>query len=146
MGVVNFYSQDATDFIAAADALRADFGTVAQFGVPTTPQWPPGTAINPDTGAPYDATVVQVNPEFVLTPITVLLIELHRPRPDKGWSESGLREGMDIALDVAAADYDAVVSQATSFEVMGKSYNVEEGKPFSIANQTYRWLVYGSER
>lgn len=137
-------------FRSTQDQLRQQAGTVAMFGVPTTPQWPAGTKINPDTGAPYDATVVPENAAYEQTPVTVLVIEKQgsplRPQADPSFTPSGLREGMDIILDVAVADYEATVANASMFTVLGADYNIVEAKPFSLGGQTYRYLVYGQER
>lgn len=149
---LSLIAQDVEAFIAAQDQLRAELGSEAQFGVPTTPQWPPGTAINPDTDMPYDATLVPVNDEYQTVAVTVLVIEKKgsplraQPDPTNVQSASGLREGMDIILDVAAADYVATVAGATMFAVMGQNFSIVERKPFTIAGRTYRWLVYGGER
>lgn len=143
-------SADLAGFIAAQDELRSSAGTPAQFGVPTVPQWPAGTKINPDTGEPYDATVVATNPPYDMVEVTVLIIEKQgsplRPQADQSWSPSGLREGMDIILDVATADYEATVAEASMFTVLGQDYSIEEAKPFGIGGQVYRYLVYGAEK
>lgn len=141
---------DIAQFVAAQNELRTTAGSTASFGVPTAPQWPDGTAINPDTNEPYDATVVPVNAPYDLIDVTVLVIEKQgsplRPQADQGWSASGLREGMDIILDVSQADYDTTVANASMFTIMEQDYSIEEAKPFSLGDQVYRYLVYGAEK
>jgi hypothetical protein len=141
---------DVADFVAAQDSLRAQLGAEVTFGVPTDPQWPEGTAINADTGVPFDATVVQSNAEFDYTTITCLVIEKQgsplRPQADTYFNQSGFRSGMDIILDVATADYEATVANATTFTVDGDDFSVEEAKPFSIGTTIYRYIVYGAAK
>lgn len=144
-------STDIADFTAAQNQLRTSLGSVGSFGVPQAPTWPAGTAINPDTGSPFDATLVQSNAEFIYTDVTVLIIEKEgsplRPQADAGWfNPSGLREGIDIILDVAASDYANVVSGATVFTIDKIDYILIEAKPFSVGATVYRWLVYGEAK
>lgn len=150
MSYLGITSAEIADFIAAQNEMRATAGVTASFGVPTTPEWPEGTAINPDTGEPFDATLVQANDEFEWTDITVLVIEKQgsttRAQADPSYSESGMREGMDIILDVAAADYEATVANATMFKVLGIDYLLEEARPYAMGDTTYRYLVFGGAK
>lgn len=136
-------------FIAAQDDLRRQFGTDATFRQPVDAEWPDGTRINSDTGRPYDATAVRTNDEFTETTITVLIILKQgsplRPQADTHWDQVGLMSGMDIILDVANEDWDSV-SEASEFVCQGITYELEERKPFSIANTPYRRLVYGMQK
>lgn len=150
MSFIGPTAAEVQDFAAAQDELRTNLGTVASFGVPSAPQWPAGTAINPDTGVPYDPLIVQSNAEFTWTDVTVLIIEKQaspmRPQADTNFDQAGMMEGMDIILDVATVDYEATVQYASRFAIMGKNYDIEESKPFAVGNQTYRWVIYGAER
>lgn len=143
-------ASEIAGFIGAQNQLRQDAGVIATFGVPTDPAWPDGTAINPDTNLPYDATVVQTNAEYLTTDVTVLVVEKQasplRPQADPSFSESGLRDGMDIILDVSVADFEATVQHASMFTVLGEDFTIEESKPFGIAAQIYRYLVYGAQK
>jgi hypothetical protein len=139
---------DISAFVDAQNQLRDSLGTTVSFGVPQTAEWAAGTAINPDTGAPFDSTLVPSNAEFVYTDVTVLIIEKEgsplRPQADAGsFNPSGLREGVDIILDVATDDYQTVVSQATVFTADGIDYALVEAKPFSMGASIYRYLIYG---
>lgn len=149
MSILPMMDGDVQDFIEAQDELRSSLGVAVEFGVPTVPQWPAGTKVNPDTGEPYDATVVQANEEFEWTPVVALVIEREgtpgRARPDAVYSEAGLRQDMDIVLDCATADYD-IISQASTFRALGKDYQAEGVRPYEIAGTTYRYLVFGAER
>jgi hypothetical protein len=139
---------ELTDFQDAQDTLRAQLGAQVTFGTPTAPQWPVGTAINPDTSKPFDPTVVQTNSDFTYATITCLIIEKKgsplRPNADPYFEQSGARSGMDIILDVAAVDYRAAVVNATVFTVNGESFDISEARPFSVGAIVYRWLVYGA--
>lgn len=141
---------DIAAFVAAQDELRQSAGTLVSFGVPQDPTWPAGTPINPDTGLPFDATVTQANAEFQWVDVPVLVIEKEaspmRPQADAYFNESGFREGMDLILDVGAADYDATVSQATTFKYAGRDFQIAESKPFTLGGTTYRWLTYGAAK
>lgn len=141
---------DIDEFIATQDELRAVFGSPCVFRAPTVPAWPVGTKINPDTDLPYDSTLVQTNPEFVETEITVLVILKQgsplRPQADTHWDQVGLLSGMDIILDVSNEDYAGTVVDASEFRVNGLTYDVMEAKPFSLDGKLYRFLVYGQEQ
>lgn len=140
---------DIDEFVGAMDTLRSGAGTTCLFTVPPDAiEWPRGTKINPDTGMPYDATVVPVN-EPTTVAITVLIIAKQgsplRPGAEQFWAEVGLMQGMDIILDVSNEDY-AKVQAASQFTINGLQYEIVERKPFGIANTIYRFLVYGQEK
>lgn len=136
-------------YITADKGMRTQFGNPITFSVPTAPQWPAGTRINPDTNEPYSAMVVRENAAFSIVTVTCLVIIKQgsplRPQADTEFEPTGLMSGMDIILDVDADDF-PVVQDATEFAYAAKNYRVEEQKPFAIANITYRWLIYGKER
>lgn len=140
---------DIAGFIAASQELRTNFGSTVTFHVPNAPAWPAGTQINPDTGRPYSPMVKQTNPEYTDVTKTALIILKQgsplRPQADERFTEAGLLSGMDIILDLDATDQ-AAVEGATEFTVNGDTYTLEEWKPFSLANQVYRYLVYGMEK
>lgn len=140
---------DIAGFRAAAKQLRAQFGSPCLFSIPVAATWPGGTKINADTGRPYDATVVRTNAAFTTTTKTVLIIMKQgsplRPQPDATFAEPGLMSGMDIILDLDNDDY-AAVQNASEFTIDTLDYKVEEFKPFGLAGQLYRWLVYGMQR
>jgi hypothetical protein len=146
---MSFAVPDTAGFIAADKAMRSQFGNPIIFSVPTEPQWPSGTRINPDTNEPYSAMVVQQNVAFTFVTVVCSVILKQgsplRPQADTEFEPSGLMMGMDIILDVDADDF-PVVQDASEFAYAARNYKVEETKPFAIANVTYRWLVYGKER
>lgn len=150
MSFLGITPAEIAGFVSAQNELRETAGVVASFGVPTTPQWPEGTAINPDTGEPFDATLVQANDEFEWTDLTVLVIEKlgtpGRSQADINFTESGMREGMDITLDVSTADYETTVVNATTFRVLSIDYQLEEARPYAMGGTTYRYLVYGGAK
>jgi hypothetical protein len=140
---------DIAGFVAASQQLRELFGVDCVFHVPQDPVWPAGTRINADTGEPYSAMVKRTNAEFTDVTKTVLLILKQgsplRPQADTHFSEAGLLSGMDLILDVDAADYPDIVG-ATELTTQGLDYKIEERKPFSLANNEYRWLIYAMEK
>lgn len=140
---------DLSGYFAATRRLRQDFGSEVTFHVPQPPQWPAGTRINPDTGRPYSAMVQPTNAEFADVTRTALIILKQgsplRPQADTHWDQVGLMSGMDIIMDVDSIDYPAVEA-ATEFTVNALRYSVEEWKPFSLAGQLYRYLLYGMEK
>lgn len=92
--------------------------------------------------------VKRTNPEYNDTTKRVLLILKQgsplRPQADTQWSEIGLMSGMDIILDLDSVDYPDVAA-ASKFTVQGLTYELKEFKPFSVANENYRYLIYGQE-
>lgn len=140
---------DIQGFFDAANELRTSMGSDCVFHIPNTQTWPSGTKLNPTTGRPYDATVVQSNARFADITKTVLIIEKQgsplRPQADPTWSQAGRMEGMDIILDISGPDWGAVLD-ASEFTISGQNYKLVESKPFELANTIYRWLVYGQEK
>jgi hypothetical protein len=136
-------------FLEAQANMRERLGTKVTFQIPTAPTWPAGTKINPDTDLPYDAVIEPENAPYTEVEKTVLIIVKQgsplRPQADTLWEPAGNMEGMDIILDMAASDY-ADVQDASEMIVNTLRYKIEEAKPFSIASQIYRYLVYGKER
>lgn len=147
--MTTFEAPDIAGFIAADKDMRSRFGNPIIFSVPTTPEWPDGTRINPDTNTPYSAMVVQENEVFTTVTIicSVIMKEASptRPQADSQFAEPGLMSGMDLILDVDGDDF-PVVQHASEFAYAGRNFKVEEQKPFAMANITYRWLIYGKER
>lgn len=140
---------DTAGFAEAQSQLRVQLGTPVVFQVPIAPAWPGGTKINPDTNLPYDAAIKRTNGEFTDITKTVLIILKQgsplRPQADTLWEQVGDSTGMDIILDVAAADY-AAVEEASEVIVNGLRYKIEEQKPFSLGGSVYRFLFYAKER
>ena len=134
--------------LAEVSSFRQVFGSPVTFKIPTTPTWPGGTAINPDTNTPYDALTVRTNAEFTTVVVTCLIIEKQgsplRPQSDVRFEAGGLFESMDVILDVDAADY-ATIAAASAFTVNGVDYTLEETKPFSLGGTLYRYLIYGAQ-
>jgi hypothetical protein len=142
-------SPNIAGFLEADKRKRELLGTKAEFQIPTVPVWPEGTRINPDTDLPYDAVIQPTNEAFTVIEKTILIILKQgsplRPQADTLWEPAGNMEGMDIILDISAADY-ADVEEASEMLVNTLRYKIEEAKPFSLANTIYRWLLYGKER
>lgn len=136
-------------FVAAQDRLRSLLGKQVVFRLPVAATWPEGTKLNPDTGEPYDATIEPTGPAFTEVTKTCLVIIKEasplRPQTDTETAASGEMSGMDIILDVAVADYPEV-EDATEMTVNGLDYRIREAKPFSLAEEKYRWLIYGMQR
>lgn len=136
-------------FIEASNRLREQLGTNVQFQIPTAPVWPEGTAIDPDTELPYDAAIAQTNDVFTVVEKKILVILKQgsplRPQADTYWEPGGDMAGMDIIIDINGGDY-ADVEAGTEMIVNTLRYKIEECKPFSIAGEIYRWLIYGKER
>jgi hypothetical protein len=140
---------DLAGFFAATRQHRAAFGSPCVFHVPVVAAWPGGTKINPDTGRPYDATAVRTNAGFTDITKTVNIILKQgsplRPQADAQFEEAGMLSGMDIILDLDAADY-AAVQGAVEFTIVTLNYKLEEFKPFELGGTMYRYLVYGMEK
>lgn len=146
---MSFITPDIDGFLEADRELRRQFGNATEFRIPQDPQWPTGTQINPDTGRPYNAMVKPINEPYTSVTVTALTILKEasplRPQADTDTTPAGRLSGMDVILDVGAADYDTVKG-ATEFTYATRNYRVTEFKPFAFAGITYRWLVYGQER
>lgn len=143
------YAPDVTGYVASAQRLREQLGTLATFEIPVNPVWPEGTKINPDTELPFDPTIKPTSGEFTTVEKMVLIILKQgsplRPQSDTYWEQVGEMSGMDIIVDMAPADW-ATVELASEMVVNGLTYKIQEAKPFSIGDTLYRWLVYGKER
>jgi hypothetical protein len=145
---VSITAPDIAGFVAADQQLRQNFGTPITFEVPQAPVWPAGTQINPDTGQPFSAMVKPTNAPYLEVVINALIILKEasplRPQADTTSAPAGFLSGMDIILDIDAADYPSV-QEATQFVYATRTYEVREFKPFQMASSLYRYLVYGQE-
>lgn len=140
---------DVAGFVAAQANLRATLGAPITFKVPIAEVWPEGTKINPDTGEPYDSTIKPTSDPYTDVVKTCLIILKQgsplRPQPDTVSSPLGEVSGMDIIIDISTGDYEDV-EDASEMLAQGKLYRIREAKPFSLAGQGYRYLIYGMEK
>lgn len=135
-----------SSFVEAQNELREKMGTPITFKIPIPPTYAEGVKINPDTGEPYEALAPRTNAEFEDVVKTCLIIQKQasplRPQADTQMVAAGERLGLDIIVDIATADYDAVEA-ATEMLINGLEYRVREAKPFSTGDTVYRYLIYG---
>ena len=135
---------DLTGFRDAQNRLRAGMGQDVDFKVPVTKTYASGVQLDPESGEPYDPTVVPTSGGGFTT-VTVRALIVFRPirgALDEPAEEGprGISRGESMALDIAAAD-NAEVEDATEAEVNGVNYRITDWVPEGIQG-TDRWIVF----
>lgn len=117
---------DVSGFVEAQARLRDVLGTDVTFYVPTEIVWPAGTAIDPETGRPYDP---MAEPESGgdFTEVVKRVGLVFNPVPDEAPTgadvRGGLRRDGNVAFSIDAADYPDIQG-ATEAETGGIRYRI----------------------
>lgn len=139
---------DIAGFFDAQARLRQQTGVDATFIIPTDPVWPPGTALNPETGKPFDPTVVATSAgvpvEVVVrcSILTRLVGAIGNPTEDRA---GGSFSGGSIALGVPEERRDEI-DGATDVTVADVRYRVKDIKPDPAFNDVRRFIVFAENR
>jgi hypothetical protein len=136
---------DIAGFADAQDRLRQQFGQNITFKVPQAKTWPAGTAIDPESGEPYDPTVVPTsgaNPTLVTKKVNVIFKPLIPGRADDVERVPlGVKQTKGAALLASPADYPDIQG-AVSFELNGREYRVSDQVPDGLTT-VQRYVIFG---
>jgi hypothetical protein len=136
---------DLAGFRAAMIQMRAEMGSDVPFFTKSTGTYPPGTAIDPESGVPFDPTVGELGSAWgsasyrvgVYThPIGGDMADSEVIANAVGWFEEG-----NIVIDMDPTDY-ADVEDATEVEWNGYRYEISHVDGSAIDNVEHRKLVF----
>lgn len=133
---------DMSGFAEAQSRLRVALGMDVTFRIPQAPVWPAGTQLDPETGEPYDPTVVPTSGGG-WDDVIVRAVPIQRPiragRGDDSVDEgpSGVRYDDNIAVRIDAADQ-PVVEPAKRLIAHGVEYAITE-----ITDDDDQFIVFG---
>lgn len=138
---------DLAGFADAQQRLRGQFGEEVTFFYPEQFLYPAGTPIDPETGEPYDPTVVPISASAASAVV----------RCNFGFYSTVAQRG-EQAEDVAAGKFDkthvlliadiaaaSAIAPAVDFEARGTRFRVEAQKPDGIG-ALQRYLVWGRSK
>lgn len=138
---------DIEGFLEAQNRLRERMGRDVDFMIRTAPVWPPDTPLD-DAGSPYDPTVKPASGGD-LRPVTkrvgVITKQASPLRPGAvtHFEPIGPESGIDLILDLNAADYDDVQT-AVQVWLNTLRFAIVEWVPGGLGRLD-RYLVYGQE-
>lgn len=140
---------DLTGYREAQLTLIAKLGGDVPFFSPTVTTWPPGTVLDPESGVPYDPTILPTASGFasasVRCGVAIRPVGLSRRgiADDAVINALGLIEEGEGILIVPVADYDANnLDAATQVEVHDDRWEITQRTPDGIGNVEHRKLVY----
>lgn len=133
---------DFDGFATAQATLREKFGRDLRFYTPEETTYPEGTPLDPESGRPYDPTILPTASGYVATDVRVSVV--NRPvqgtndtmkRKAIGWLESG-----GIVLIVDPADW-ASIETATEVEYADERYVIRQSD-HDYFGPVDRYLLY----
>lgn len=134
---------DIAGFAAAQERLRGQFGESAVFLQAPVYSYPPGTLMDPDTGAPYDPVVVATASAQASAVVRCdVAYEAFRAGRDRDNEPTalGFLDRAHLMLISGSASR-AQCEGAVNVILRGQSYKVTNGKPDGIGG-VQRWLTY----
>lgn len=137
-------------FADAQHRLREAFGEPIDFVLPTSSvTFPPGTAIDPETGEPYDPTIHPTSSAAV-TASALCNVVFHAIGRMQlvGEQKSGPLGYEDQNHVLLIADYAAsgAIHSAEEFRCRDEMFKVTAMKHDGIGSPHQRWLVYGRRK
>lgn len=132
---------DPADFADAQQRLRDALGVDAVFLIPGEPTWPAGTALDPETGRPFDPFI---DPESSTadTEVTVRCSFVHRPldTADPAATPIGTFDRGSAALIIPAAAINDM-QDATRVRVGEETWDIQLIR-YDFALQVPRFIAY----
>lgn len=135
---------DIAGFADAQNRLRLGLGQDIGFRIPQAPAWPAGTAVDPESGEPYDPTTVDASgpPDVVTKKVNVIFRALIAGSDDVVVRERlGVMTTEGCALIAAAADKADIV-EATEFTVNGRRYRITDTVDDGLT-AVQRYIIFG---
>lgn len=128
---------DLAGFRDAQVLLRAKLGRDVPFFTPSATTYPPGTALDPESGQPYDPTILPTASGFASAAVraTVVMPGATPIRDDVVMNALGEIEVGEAALVVGAEEYDTNnLEAATKVELYGEEYEITQQNLDSIGD------------
>lgn len=136
---------DIAGFRDAQDRLIDQLGQDVTFKLRRTPDYPPGTKLNPETNRPYDPTVKPIagtdgfDEQVVRCSVVYRPIHVNVEDPtNTNWG--GLRRSESMAVTFKVVDFPRVES-ADEAEVNGIDYRVTEVVPDGLT-EVQRYIAF----
>lgn len=140
---------DLAGYREAQLTLVAKLGADVPFFTPTATTYPAGTKMDPETGQPFDPTILPTASGFasaaVRCGVAIRPVGLSRRgiSDDTRLAALGLITEGEGILIVPTADFEANdLDAATECEVHGDRWEITQRTPDGIANVEHRRLVY----
>ena len=136
---------DLAGFADAQERLRDGFGELVTFRSAASETYPPGTPLDPETGKPYDVTIVPTasgSSEWIVK-CDVVFRAINRAGigGDSNPTPAGILEEGHIMLIANSAAASAAAS-AVQFDVRGDTFKITSRK-FDGVGGIQRHLTYG---
>lgn len=131
---------DLSGFREAQDDLRARFGVSATFRTPVAPEYPPGTVLDPETGAPMDVLLTAVETFDDVAVQAQFIRGVEGASPERSGVLGQLSEG-EAVLIVGTADF-ASIEDATFAVVFGETYTIRSIRPDGLGATAHRYIVH----
>lgn len=133
---------DHAGFRDAQRRLREHFGEPVEFLTPAVRTYPEGTALDPETGEPYDPTVRPITTsDGSATVSCTVAFRTTRPDGAADFDAIGVVEEAHVML-IADIDDRGACEPADRFIVRAERYRIVAQKPDGVGG-VQRWLVYG---
>lgn len=137
---------DIAGFRVAQDRLRQVLGRAVTFHVPEAPVYDPDVQLDPETGRPYDPTVVPTSgggeADVTITVGIVTTVIESSDEADIEAGPSGVRSSESAALIIAPADKPDIAG-AGAFTLDGMRYAVID---LRFDGSSDRWVCFGEAR
>lgn len=137
---------DLAGFVEAQNRLRGQVGMDVIFEIPVAAVYPVGTALDPESGEPYDPTVVPESGGGT-TEVTVRASTVFRPIRTGGEDfveagAAGVTRDRSAAVDVAIGDFPQIAG-ATHFTISDMRFRITEEIPDGMTAAPDRRIIYG---
>lgn len=137
---------DLDGFRDATVRMRAKLGKDIPFFTPVAGAYPPGTALDPESGEPFDPTIQQAGSGMTSQSVHCGVY----PQPAPADFEDSVKESAlgavdeaDAVLDVAPGDFDTKnLDLATTVVISGETYEITDTDRDGIAGVVHRVLVF----
>jgi hypothetical protein len=137
---------DLTGYREAQIALIAQLGSEVEFFLPAGVVWPPEAILDPETGEPYDPSVLPVSSGFSSASVKCGIAIRSRggvAKDEEILTAIGPFENGEGALLVPVADYEAnSLDEATEAVVYNERYDITQADEDGLADQIHRVIVY----
>lgn len=140
---------DLEGFRDAQVLLREKFGEDVPFFTPTPTTYPPGTPVDPETGLPYDPTILPEASGFASAVVRASVVF----RPIRGLSDDtrttpigNIEEG-EVVVMVGPEDFEEEeLDEATEMEVHGERYRIKQTETDQLGDgKPHRVVVHGEQ-
>lgn len=140
---------DLPGFREAQVLLRQKFGEDVPFFTPTETKYPSGTPLDPESGLPYDPTVLPEASGFASASVRASVVF----RPIQGLGDSAkttpigdIEEGRVVVM-VSPEDFEEEdLEDATELEVHGERYRIKQTEYDQLGDgPAHRVIVHGEE-